>query len=202
MSLLDTHADRLDWREDGTVVFTLRKPLRTATGEIATLTVARPKLEDLLANEKATGDDFTKTAMIIARLTGVKLAELDEADAGDNMVLAEVMAKMLEYGEDGNLLDRHDARLTITEHDASLQLLGPLKTANGEEDAIVVRRPSLKEVRTNQGKTMAASVKLLAVLTGLGPNALGKLDAVDGMILSALINDFLGKSRQPTPGNP
>ena len=71
-----------------------------------------------------------------------------------------------------------------------------------EDDTIVVRRPTLKEVRTNQGKTLAASVKLLAILTGVGPNALGKVDALDGMILSALISDFLGKSRQPTPGSP
>jgi hypothetical protein len=202
MNLIDTYADRLDWREDGTVVFTLRIPLKTAAGEIASITVQRPTLGDLLANEKATGDDLTKVAMTIVRLTGVKMAELDEADAGDPMILAEVIVKMMEHGEDGNILDRHDDRLTITEYDTSLRLLTPLATPHGEVDEIVVRRPSWKETKTNQGKTLAATMRLLAVLTGLGPNALGKVDAVDGLILSALVGDFLGNSRQPPPGKP
>ena len=181
---------------------TLRKPLKVGDGEVKVLTLQRLKLEDLLANDDAGGDDLTKTAMLISRVAGVKMTELDEADAGDSMVLAEVIAKMLEYGEDGTLLERHADRLTITEYDAQLKLLSPVASLSALQDTeneIVMRRPSLKEVRTNQGKTLKASVKLLAILTGIGPAKLGKLDAIDGLILSALVRDFLGDApRSPT----
>jgi hypothetical protein len=200
MSLLDTHADRLDWQEDGTAIFTLLKPLKTSSGEVSTLIAKRPLLEDLLANEKASGDDMLKMAMVVARLTGLKLAEIDEIPGGDSMVLAEVMTRMLEYGEKGSLLDRHADRLTITDFDASLKLLRPINTPQGESDEIVVRHPTLKETRTNQGSTLSAAVKLLAILTGIGPLMLGKLDALDGMILSELVSDFLGKPRQQPSG--
>lgn len=200
MSLIDTHADRLDWQADGTVIFTLLIAAKTAQGERGRLTVKRPLLSDLLANEKAGGDDFLKTAMTVAGLCDLKMAELDEIDGGDTMVLAEVMSRMLEYSEEGSLLDRHSDRLTVTSFDASLTLRGPLKTVSGEIEEIVVRRPTLKEVRTNQGTTLASSVKLLAILTGHGPNVLGRLDAVDGMILAEQVNDFLGKPRRRSAG--
>ena len=202
MALIDKYADRLEWQEDGPVSLTLRKPLKVGDGEVKVLTLQRLKLEDLLANDDAGGDDLTKTAMLISRVAGVKMTELDEADAGDSMVLAEVIAKMLEYGEDGTLLERHADRLTITEYDAQLKLLSPVASLSALQDTeneIVMRRPSLKEVRTNQGKTLKASVKLLAILTGIGPAKLGKLDAIDGLILSALVRDFLGDApRSPT----
>lgn len=200
MSLIDAAGDRLVRHEDGTVTLTLRKPIATKTGEEASLTARRPILDDLLAHEKASGDDLTKTVLVVARLTGVSINDLDGIYADDSMLLADVMSEMLEYGESGSLLDRHQDRLTITDYDASLHLLKPITTLEGEADEIVMRRPTLKEVRSNQGKTLAASVKFLALLTGLGPNVLGKLDALDSMVLTALVADFLGKSRNPTPG--
>jgi hypothetical protein len=202
MSLVDTYADRIDWQDDGSAIFTLRRPLKTsAGGDVETLTVRRPLLEDMLAREKAAGDDFSKIVIVLTRVTGVsKMAEFDKIDGEDCMVLAEIMSQMLEYGEPGTVLDRHEERLTMTDHDASLLLRLPIKTLQGEADEIVVRRPTLGEVRTNQGPTLAASVKLLAILTGLGPNVLGKVDAVDGMIMSDLVKSFLGKSRQQTVG--
>lgn len=202
MGLLDTNADRLDWQEDGSVVFTLRKGLKTSSGEVLVLTAKRPTLDDLIASEKAVGDNLTRTATVTARLTGTKLAELDEIDGGDANVLAAVFAQMLEYGEDGHILDRHDDRLTITDHDASLTLRRPVMTLQGEAEEIVMRRPSLKEVRTNQAGTLANAVKMLALLSGIGPNVLGRIDAVDGLILSALVKDFLGEPRTSISGAP
>jgi hypothetical protein len=201
MSMLQTCADRLAWQEDGTVIFTLRQTLASSRGDLAALTVKRPLLGDLLDNEKQSGDDFLKTAITIASLCDLKLAELDEVDGGDTMVLAEVMSKMLEYGEEGSLLDRHADRLTVTDFDVMLTLRMPVQTMAGEVEEMVVRRPTLKEVRGNQGTTLAASVKLLTVLTGHGPNVLRRLDAVDGMILAEQVNDFLGKSRRPNTGS-
>lgn len=200
MGLLDTHADRIDRKEDGSVVFALRKPLKLVSGEVGILTARRPLLDDLVANEKASGDNMTKTAMVVASLTGLKLAELDEIDGGDANVLAAIMSEMLEYGEEGHILDRHAERLTITEHDAALRLRKPVRTLQGESDEIVLRRPTLKEVRTNQTANLVATVKMLAVLSGLGPNVLGKADAVDGLIMAALVKDFLDESRTPAPG--
>jgi len=200
MSLIATQADRLDWQEDGTVILTLRQPLATSRGDLSKLTVRRPLLADLLANEKAVGDDIVKTAMTVAALCSVTLGELDVFDGGDSMLLAEIMTQMLEHGEEGSLLDRYADRLTVTDFDAALTLRTPVQSNSGLIEQIVVRRPTLKEVRTNQGSTLAASVKLLAILTGFGPNVLGKLDALDGKILSEQVSDFLGKPRKSNAG--
>lgn len=201
MSLLDENADRVDWQEDGTAIVTLVKPSPDAAIPDK-VTVQRPLFQLLVDNEKVKGDDMLRSTMVVSALTGLSVAETGRLLAGDTFIIAEIFARMMEYAENetNSLLDRHADRITQTSFDAALTLRRPLTTVNGEVDEIVLRHPTLEEVRKNQGATMAASVKLMAILTGLGPNVLGKLDGVDGMILAELVNDFLGKPRRRNTG--
>ena len=202
MSLRDFHADRIEQHEDGSMTLTLRKPLAAKDGAIGYLTLRRPDLDDLLGQERQPGDDMDKAGWLISRTTLVPVEAFEEIDAEDGMVLSELLGDFLgQLPEDGaamrvKLTERHADRITKTADGASLRLLKALATKDGTIAEIEVRRPSWKEMKAQKARTLAASAKLIATLSGIGPLSLGKIDGLDALILGEIISDFLGSSRR------
>lgn len=200
MLLIERYAERIERSEDGTVTLALRKPAKTAEGEVGFLTLRRPTLDDIVAQRKQPGDEFDQVAWLIARIGGVTVQALDGIDGEDSLVLSELVAGYLDRlpGSDryvGDLPDRYAARITWHDDGATFVLRTPLATHEGEVAAVTLRRPTFKEMRTNRDASagnVAASAKLLSILSGIGPLTLGKIDALDGMILSAVLSRFLG----------
>jgi Phage tail assembly chaperone proteins, E, or 41 or 14 len=204
MSLADIHSDRIEQHDDGSVTLTLLAALKSKDGDIAFLTIKRPPFEDVLAQTRQPGDDMDKVGWLIARLSGVAVADFDTIDAEDAMVLAEVVGGFFDRlpggGEryDGDLPVRHADRIVKTATGAMLTLMAPLTTKDGEITEITLRRPTFKEMKTHRGagrSDLAASAKLIATLSGIGPLTLGKIDALDGLVLGEIVSGFLGNSR-------
>jgi len=204
MSLIERYADRLTTAEDGSVSFTLRKPLVTKDGDLAYLALTRPLFDDVLMQSRQPGDDMDKVGWLIARLSGVAVAAFDEIDAEDSLVLAEVVGGFFDRLPDGgerypgDLVVRHADRIIPTDDGATLTLRKPLATKDGEAAEITLRRPSFKEMKTHRSAgsaNLAASAKLIATLSGIGPLTLGKIDALDGLILGEIVSGFLGNSQ-------
>jgi len=201
--LTDLHAGRLDQADDGMVTFALRSPLTTKDGEIAFLTLRRPSFDDVLVQSRQPGDDMDKVGWLIARLSGVAAGDFDAIDAEDALVLSEVVGGFFDRlpggggRYEGDLPERHADRIVRTGDGATLTLRQPLTTKDGETASITLRRPTFREMKTHRaaGTTnLAASAKLIATLSGIGPLTLGQIDALDGLILGEIVSGFLGNS--------
>ncbi len=198
--LRDRYDDRIEPHDDGSVTVTLRRPLLGA----AFLTISRPAWDDVLVQSKVSGDELDKAGWLIARMAGVEVKAFDDVDGGDALLLAEIMGGMFDRLPDpdrprheGDLLVRHAERIHADEDGSTLTLLRAIDTKDGETDSITVRRPSYREVKAHRNAGMgdlAAAGKLLAVLSGIGPLQLGKVDALDAFILVEMVQDFLGQS--------
>ncbi len=202
MSLTERYADRLENAEDGSVSFSLRRALKAQDGEVAFLALRRPRFEDMLAQSKQPGDDMDRVGWLIAKLSGVAPSAFEGIDAEDGLVLAEVIGGFLdrlpdeeEERQDGDLPARHADRIVQDDDGAALTLRRPLATKDGEVTQITLRRPTWKEVKARGKANLTSSAKLIATLSGIGLLTLGRIDALDGLILAELVSGFLGNSR-------
>ena len=194
--------DRLETAEDGSVTLPLRRPLATKDGDVGFLTLRRPTLDELVGQDRQKGGPLHRAAWLMCRISGVAEKDFDDIDAGDAMILASVIGGFLDRlpGEDdrqpGDLPDRHSGRITVTDDGATLDLRGPLATKDGEVTRITLRRPTFKEMKGMGDKPdLQASAKLISILSGVGPLHLGRIDALDGLILGDIVNGFLGNAR-------
>ncbi len=194
--------DRLETAEDGSVTLTLRRPLTTKDGEIGFLSLRRPTLDDLVGQSRQKGGNLDRAAWLVCRLSGVAEKDFDDIDAGDAVILATAIGRFLDRqpGEEdrhpGDLPDRHGDRISFTDDGAILTLRGPLATKDGEVEQITVRRPTFKEMKGQGEKPdLQSSAKLISILSGIGPLHLGRIDALDGLILGDIVNGFLGNAR-------
>jgi len=203
MLLNERYADRIAWGEDGSATLTLRKPIRAPDGEVGFLPLRRPTFGDIIAQSRQPGDDLDKIGWLLSRVSGVTAQAIDGIDAEDSMILAELIGSYFDRLPDpgryrGDLLDRHAARITRTDDGATLVLRAPLTTHEGEATSLTLRRPTFKEMRTHRGAgdgNLATSAKLIALLSGVGPLTLDKIDALDGLLLGELVSGFLGNAR-------
>lgn len=197
MKLTERYADRLERAEDGSVTLTLRKPLKTTGGDIAFLALRRPTYDDLITQTKQAGDDMDKVGWMLARLSGVAANDFGTIDAGDGMILAEVVGEFLDRDPEdksrspGDLPERHAERIAWTDEGAMLALRSPLATKDGVVNEITLRRPTWNEAKANKAPGLAAVAKMVATLSGVGPLTIGQIDGLDGLILGEIVGGFL-----------
>jgi hypothetical protein len=199
MNLTERHADRIEYAEDGSASFTLRKPLVTKDGEVAFLALRRPDLDDILTQDKLGGDHHDQAGWLVSRLSGAKAADVEAVDGEDVMTLVAIVSGFFDRLADGrklypeSLMEHYAERIVRTDDDATLTLFRPLATKDGEKTEITLRRPTFKETKINKAGNLSGAAKLIATLSGIGPLTLGKIDALDGLILGEIVDSFLGR---------
>lgn len=143
----------------------LEFPIMTASGEIAELTLRRPKVLDLiLAEKKSGGSDEQKSVALISSLAMLSTDEVLELDMGtDFMTVSATIKGFLDEGD--FTIDRTKSK--NREH--TIVLKYPFNLGGKEVKSITVRRPKVKDFNEAESKPdeISKTICLLSRVSGL-----------------------------------
>lgn len=152
------------------VTINLEYPLWTASGEVSTLTLRRPKVLDLILSEKKSkGSEEQKAVALISSLAMLSADEVMELDMGTDFVT--VSGTIKEFMDNGDYtVDKTKAK--NREH--TIDLKYPFSFQGKEVNRITVRRPKLKDYNEADGKPdeISKTLCLLSKVSGLSEDVL------------------------------
>ncbi len=156
------------------VTINLEFPIPTASGEISTLTLRRPKVIDLILSEKKSkGNEEKKAVALISSLAMLSADEVMELDMGTDFVtVSGIIQEFMEKGD-------YKVDKTKSKHrEHTIDLKYPFSFQSKEVTHITVRRPKLKDYNEADGKTdeVSKTICLLSKVSGLSEDVILEFD--------------------------